>query len=750
MRTPIEIQTRFAKRETLSTFNSFYLVGIGGAGLSAVARMLLRQGFRVKGSDWSRSVVTDSLIELGAEVDIAEAPRRLAAGDAVVLTDAVDLDLSPEVKIAIQTGAGLYRRSQALGWLLRNHQVIAVTGTHGKTTTSGMIGHVLTEAGLDPTVVIGADLPDFPGGYRSGRGSIAVVEACEAYDSLHDIDPAQVVLTNLELDHVDFHPTWESLRDSVLRFVDRIPAGGQLFFSLQDKGSGEVATETVAQTSPFAAFEGKLSVPGAHNRQNAGAAFALCASLGVSMGQVTNALQSFQGADRRLQTIYDQEIAVIDDYAHHPTEIRASIQATRESFPGRRLLAVFQPHLYSRTAANLDEFASALTGADVVFLTDIYPAREDPMPGMSSLRIVEKIPGLPRYIPQRHLLPRVVARVLVTGDVVLTMGAGNISEFPPALIQEWEHRIELVEHPTRLNVAVLYAGDSPEREVSIHSGRAIYTALGRLGYHARLVDVSESLLSTGDLSQFVGANRPDVAILALHGENAEDGAVQGLLQLLHIPYNGSGIQASALAMDKDLTKRILTQAGLPVPKGIVVRRGDPIPDLPLPLVVKPNAQGSTVGLTFVRDQKDLEFAIQRALSYDSSALVEEMIEGIEISVPVMGERALPVVEIVPVSGSYDFAAKYTPGATEEICPARLTEVQTRIAQEQAVKAHKALGCRGITRTDMIVQGDRLVILETNNLPGMTATSLVPRSAEVAGISFDELVQGMVNDATSTL
>jgi len=220
--------------------------------------------------------------------------------------------------------------------------------------------------------------------------------------------------------------------------------------------------------------------------------------------------------------------------------------------------------------------------------------------------------------------------------------------------------------------------------------------------------------------------------------------------MLHLPYTGSGIQASALAMNKDLTKSILQTHGLRVPKGALLIKENAVSPIKAPAVVKPNAQGSTVGLSFVEKDEDLESAIEKAFAYDNAVLVEEWVRGMEISVPAMGDKALPPVEIAPKSGRYDFASKYLPGATEEIVPARLPEKTLKRAQEIALKAHKAMGCDGATRTDMIVptpyEDAEPVVLEVNTLPGMTATSLLPNSAKAAGIGFDDLVEWILEDA----
>ncbi len=761
MRKPQEIPHAFSPTDSLTGATSFYLLGIGGAGMSALARMLKHRGFAVRGRDSTESPETHRLVKEGISVRLGQGEDELEAGVAVIVSDAIDLDTSPEISWARTNSAPMVRRSQALGWLLRDRKLIAVTGTHGKTTTTGMIGSALIALGLDPLVVVGAAIPQWGGPVREGNGEWAVVEACEAYDSFHDLNPSVVVLTNLEADHLDFHGTLAGLKASVTRFVNSLPPDGLLIYCLEDPGSAELGAAYRGPKRGYALPESladDLTLPGWHNQLNMQAAIALVQSLDLDVKVAEDAVRKFSGAERRLQILRASGPTLLDDYAHHPTEIRASLEAVRSRYFGHgtrhgRLIVVFQPHLYSRTAEHLIEFSAALSLADHVVLTDIYPAREAPMPGISSARIAEKLSVPVQYIPSRHLLAREVARLVQPNDVVVGMGAGNISEFGPALLEELKVRGQLLNRESRqalpkLKITVLYAGDSTEREVSLHSGRAIHSALQRLGHASSLVDASDLLLSKGDLSAFVGPNRPDLVFLGVHGTNAEDGAIQGLLELLHIPYTGSGIQASAIAMDKAMTKRILDQHQIPTPKGYLLNSIDDHFGLTPPLIVKPNAQGSTVGLTFVENQAQLCPGLLRGFAYGSQVLVEEWVKGTEISTPVLNGKALLPVEIAPVSGQYDFANKYTPGATQEIVPARLDPSILLKAQDIALRAHRALGCAGATRTDAIVRDGEIIVLEVNTLPGMTGTSLLPNSAQASGISFDELCHRLVYDAVS--
>ncbi|MBX3097223.1 MAG: D-alanine--D-alanine ligase [Fimbriimonadaceae bacterium] len=747
MRTREEIETQFSTTESLKGIRDYVLIGIGGAGMSGIARILAHQGYSVRGTDAQDSHVIAGLRAVGIDVMIGhQSIADLTEKSAVVVSDAIDLATSPEVASARASGALLVRRSQVLGWVLRDYRVIAITGSHGKTTTTTLTGMALEAAGFDPTVIVGAEVRDYGGSVRIGSSDWAVVEACEAYDTLRDINPAHVLLTNLEHEHVDFHPTFGALIETVVMMCDRLPSEGRLFFTSDDPGARVVAEATVAKSVPVELSEELpvLSLPGEHNRANASLARRVATYIGANPESVDAALTACRGAERRQEVRYDAgDLTLIDDYAHHPTEISATLRALRVAYPGRRMVVVFQPHLYSRTEPLIDEFAKTLSAADELIITDIYPARERPLPGVSSVRIAELATVPTTYIPSRHLLPRVVNRMVQVGDLVVTMGAGNISEFPSAFLAERQRQLGRF-------IAVFGGGDSAEREVSRLSALSVADSLQKQGYLTRVIDPTERLLTGDGFSDLIGSNRPDLVFLCLHGTHAEDGAVQGLLDLLHIPYTGSSLAVSVVAMNKEKTKTVLASNGIDVPCGRILKKGEGANELRElegeRFVVKPNRQGSTVGLSFVESRASLPHALDRAFAYDDEALVEEWVEGTEISVPVLGDEVLPAVEIVPASGRYDFSSKYLPGATDEICPARLDETTTRRAQALALKCHQALGCEGLTRTDMIVHGDRIVVLEINTLPGMTPTSLVPRAAREHGWSFDTLVKRVAEEA----
>lgn len=325
---------------------------------------------------------------------------------------------------------------------------------------------------------------------------------------------------------------------------------------------------------------------------------------------------------------------------------------------------------------------------------------------------------------------------------------------------------------TRIKVAVLMGGTSAERDVSLSTGRQILNALDPDKYTVYALDTASGqkflpsgvtqplgLLRAADgateittlpqLPLAAASEKPDVVFIALHGKGGEDGTVQGMLEVLGLRYTGSGVLASALAMDKAMSKRVLAGVGVRLPEDFVLRRGQKMRpgEMLFPVIVKPNAQGSTIGMSIVRKEAEIDAATDLAFQYDDTVLIEQFITGTEITVPILGNdtlEILPIVEIVPNGGFYDYKAKYTAGETDEIVPARISDAVAQEARRIAKLCHQTLGCRGMSRTDMIVTDkDEIYTLEVNTIPGMTPTSLLPRSAAAANFSFPQLLDKLI-------
>ena len=456
----------------------YHFVGIGGIGMSAIAQILLARGFRVSGSDMRGSALLERLRALGVTVAVGHAAEHVLPGDVVVLSDAIKPE-NPEWRQALAWGLPIFKRADLLGALANSARGLAVSGTHGKTTTSGMLATVLHAAGLDPTCVLGGELSLFGGNARAG-GPVTVVEACEAFNSFLDLRPEAAIVTNIEVDHLDFHGTPEHLFNSFRQFLGQIRAvavlngddarlremaaipprtvtyGGEAHrdYRFTDVRLGAETTFTLWRHG-VALGTITLQVPGVHNVSNASGAAALALEIGASFADVQRGLAAFPGMHRRFERMGRcGAAAVIDDYAHHPTEIRATLTAARAVFPGT-LVALFQPHLYSRTRDLLDEFADALALADCVLIAPIYAAREAPMAGVDAGLLARRLEARPSHppvmavsslaeavqvlahavaCPREDAQPATLPR-LGNGDVIITMGAGDVDTVAQALVR---------------------------------------------------------------------------------------------------------------------------------------------------------------------------------------------------------------------------------------------------------------------------------------------------------------------------
>ncbi len=444
-----------------------HFAGIGGIGMSAIAQVLHRRGWQVTGCDVKASAMTEKLQQAGIPVAIGHDPAHVRACDVFVYTAAVHED-NPELVEARRLGIRVLRRSQALGMLLEGHRGIAVTGTHGKTTTTAMVAAVLESAGADPQVLIGGEVRRYGGNVRLGAGEYVVVEACEAYDSFLDLCPTVAVITNVEAEHLDYYHTEERMMQSYRQFVSQVEPSGLVVTWSDDPRSlavcessrARVVTFGMTDEAQYRAVPGEsdgefllevfgrragqihLQVPGGHNILNATAAAATALELGFSFDAVREGLEGFQGVQRRLEFIGRAGgIEIYDDYGHHPTEIEATLRTIRPRV-GKRLVVAFQPHLYSRTRDFLHRFAEVLAeGSDALVLVEIYPAREEPIPGISSARLGEEVsrikPDMPVALadtPEQAV--DVLLGIVSEGDTVLTLGAGELDYTAKWLLQK--------------------------------------------------------------------------------------------------------------------------------------------------------------------------------------------------------------------------------------------------------------------------------------------------------------------------
>ena len=453
-----------------------HFVGIGGVGMSGIAELMNGLGYQVTGSDAVASATTARLLALGLDVSIGNDAGRVAPAHVVVASAAIPDD-HPELVEARQRSVSIVRRGVMLAGLTRGKTTVAVTGTHGKSTTSSMVALMLTHCGLDPTVMVGARVGAFESNCRLGRGPYWVVEADESEPSLLELVPQVAVLTNLEAEHLDHYGTFSSLRETVARCGNRVVEGGAvvvcdddlelrrmrseftgrvLTYGLSTRTATVCAEETVfaaAGSQCLVKFDHpshrgssrlRVPVPGRHNLLNALAAFTVGLELGLEPEHIAEALAAYSGVDRRFQELgVVHGIRVVDDYGHHPTELRTVFQTAREQ-PHQRVVAVFQPHRFTRTAQFLDGFAQVLASADVVVLADIFPAGEVPIPGVSADHLAGRIQEFTGQQVYRagslDGVVNLVAQLARSGDLVLTLGAGSIGTVGARLVEALKQR----------------------------------------------------------------------------------------------------------------------------------------------------------------------------------------------------------------------------------------------------------------------------------------------------------------------
>ncbi len=456
-----------ARYDMYRSVRRVHMVGIGGSGMCGIAEILLDEGYTVSGSDLNATPTTERLVQLGARVAAGHAPENIEGADVVVISSAVEED-NVEVAGARALQIPVIRRAEMLGELMRTKYGVAVAGTHGKTTTTSMLGMVLEDSGLDPTVIVGGRLKALGGHARRGMSELFVAEADEFDRSFLRLTPSIAVVTNIDTDHLDCYGSLEGIMDAFAEFVSRVPFYGTVVACMDDPnlvslfprierrlftygqsaqaelqargishGDGGSVCSLYRAGEPLG--ELKMQVPGTHNVQNALAAVAVGLELGVDFAEISESLGRFKGVHRRAEI--KGEAAgrlVFDDFAHHPTEIRAILDALRLGW-SRPIVAVFQPHLYSRTRDLAADFGSSFMQSDILLVTEIYGSRETALPGVTGELVAEAAREhghrQVHYVPEKDGLAQRLAELTSPGDLVVTIGAGDIYKIGEQLLE---------------------------------------------------------------------------------------------------------------------------------------------------------------------------------------------------------------------------------------------------------------------------------------------------------------------------
>jgi len=456
-----------------------HFVGIGGAGMCGIAEVLLNQGYEVSGSDMIESRITSRLSELGASIHIGHQKDNVVSADVVVVSSAIDSS-NPEVAYAKENRIPIVRRAEMLGELMRYRHGIAVAGTHGKTTTTSLIASILGEAGLDPTFIIGGLLNSTESNGKLGASRFLVAEADESDASFLHLQPMVAVLTNIDKDHLaNYEGSFEKLKTAFLEFVHNLPFYGLLVACADDPvvksllpsvqrpvitygfdPDADVCGFNVHQELGCSKFsvrrrdvadlEVTLSMPGEHNVLNALAAIAIATDEGITDEDIVSGLGGFQGVGRRFEihgefNDTDGRFLLVDDYGHHPSEVKATIEAVREGWPDKRLIMVYQPHRYSRTHELFDQFVDVLSSVDRLILLDVYSAGEDLIVGATGEDLMKAIKRKSNvvidFLPGIEQVPELLDKLVKADDFVLTQGAGETSKLAQALRRHWQGKL---------------------------------------------------------------------------------------------------------------------------------------------------------------------------------------------------------------------------------------------------------------------------------------------------------------------
>ena len=450
-----------------------HFIGIGGIGMSGIAELLVNLGYEVSGSDMQRTDITDRLESLGARIVSGHDARHVGDAEVVVYSSAVRPS-NPEMTFARERGLPVVARAELLAELMQLRQGIAIAGAHGKTTTTSMIALILAAAGLDPTAVIGGRVSSFGSSARLGQGKYLVAEADESDRSFLKLSPRFAVITNIDREHLEAYRDFDDLKAAFVKFANSVPANGVVILCADDPHLRSMRADITRHTVTYGLQDGadvtaidvrmqgfgavctvlsrrpgqrpvelgllQLSVPGLHNVLNALAAVAMARELGIAFSDIAEAIAGFHGAERRFQRRGEANgVTVVEDYGHHPTEIAAVIAAAKPIASGR-LIVAFQPHRFTRTQFLMNEFGSAFAGTDIVVLTDIYTAGEDPIAGITlqtlAARVTAEFKGELRSVPSLSAVPAELAGLARPGDLVVLLGAGSIGSIADAVLTE--------------------------------------------------------------------------------------------------------------------------------------------------------------------------------------------------------------------------------------------------------------------------------------------------------------------------
>jgi len=769
---------------------TIHFIGIGGIGMSGLAKILLeKKALKVSGSDLRSSPLTKELENLGAKVYEGHDASQIPSNCAVIISTDIALE-NPELQAAKRENCKILHRSDLLLDLMQEREIVAVSGTHGKTSTTGLLSHLFLEAGKDPSFAVGGILLNTQTNGHHGSGPLFIIEADESDGTFLKYPYQAAIVTNIDTDHMAHYGSIEKLEESVSQFISKAPDENLLFYCGDDIRLKRTASkgisygfspenslhikewEATEKGSTFSlCFKGTcykeifLPMFGRHNVLNSAAAFGLALSLGLSEDAIRKGFSSFKGVKRRLEKKESgKQALVLDDYAHHPTAVSHTLEACSQAIEERRLIAVYQPHRPSRMKSCVDELSGAFSKADVIFVTDIYKASEGSKE-ISSETIWSKIqsshPNIPFHTSSRESLVDDLMAFLRPHDVVLFLGAGDIT----AAASETAKRLQNNPLP-KWRVGVIYGGRNAENKTSRTSAQSFWNELDPDFYEKRgffidyegkwhLTDLKERFESSCIWEEL---EKCEVCVPVLHGPYAEDGTIQGLLETFDKPFVGCSTKASAVSMDKVMTKQIARTIDIPIAPYFYLYKSDweknheqfleKIKEkLSFPIFVKPAHMGMSIGIERVTKPEDLQEVLSNVFPLDKKLIIEQEIKGREIQVAVLGNHTLhtpPPGEILTEKTFLNYVAKVGKDRKKSTPYTDLSKEQIETVSSYSKQLYKLLDCTGLTRMDWFLDDNGAWWFnEAQPFPGFTSMSLYPSIWKAHGLPFTALIDKLI-------
>jgi len=772
---------------------NFHFIGIGGIGMSALAKLLLKKKCKVKGSDIKANDIIEELIANGADIQIGHNENFVNENDIVIFSSAID-EKNEEFRKAKKMSLKMLHRSDLLDELMKNKKPMLVTGTHGKTTTTALLTEVALENNCDPSFVIGGILNSHKTNAHLGEGAYFIAEADESDGSFCKTAAYAAIVTSLEKEHLDYWKTFDNLKYGFQTFYSKIQNKDLLFWCIDDENlkrlnfkkgisygfskEANLRAENIRRDGFKTIFDITffdknfknitINLIGNHNVLNALSVFGLCYQLKIDLKIIKKAFESFKSTKRRLERIGEaQKTLFFDDYAHHPSEIKCSLKALKEVINEKKLICIFQPHRYTRLRDLLSEFQDSFSQADEVIITNIYTALEKPIENINEKLLVNLLKEKNidvKHIPDENLQDYILKNVNPL-DVVIALGAGDISLKIRKIFKEFK-KIK-----KKIRMGIIYGGKSTEHEISIKSFENYVLGFDKTLYDLKYFKITkegkwllqkdsifennttDGIFASKILSELKSC---DVCFPILHGPMGEDGQIAAFLETLDIPYVGADYFTSAVCMDKAFSKSIVKFHGIKVLDFIEITIEDWKQNkekylieinnkFKYPLYIKPNHLGSSIGIKYTENKEKLSQDIDDVFQFDNSLIVEPRLFAREVQAAVIGNEAIFVGEIGEVvindNQFFSYDEKYVKSNVKIKIPIDAAEEKIKEIKDISKRIYRALKLNGFARIDYFMDKDQNVYFnEVNPIPGFTSqNSLFPKMLDFIGISNKEML-----------